>query len=106
MFARRVALRLKSHHLPELIRTMEDEIRPLLARQPGFQREVVLVSLKGTRVVAISLWRHPEDAAAYARDGYPEVVKILTRLLDAPPRVHDYNVAHFTAYEMGAALSA
>jgi hypothetical protein len=44
MFARKVSLQLKPDSVAEFTQTIENDIIPLLRKQPGFQDEIALSS--------------------------------------------------------------
>jgi len=75
MFARTVRMQLKPNSVAEFTRTLENDIIPLLRKQPGFQDEIAFVVPGGTEAVSISVWDQQEDAEAYARGTYPQVLK-------------------------------
>ena len=103
MFARRVLLNLKdAESAPELTRTLENKVIPLLREQQGFQDELTFVAPGGTEAFAISLWDKRESADAYNRETYPEVLKLLAELVEDDPRVETYEVANSTFHQLAA----
>jgi len=105
MFARHVSMHLKPNTRAELSLTLENEILPLLRKQHGFQDEIVFAG-SGTEVVAISLWDKKEDAEAYHRGSYPEVVKALARVVDGTPEVRSFEVVNSTLQRTAARVAA
>ena len=87
MFARTVTVRLKNNMAAEFKKTLENEILPLLRKQRGFQDEITLVAQEGNEAVGISLWDNRQNAEAYQRETYPEVQKMLTKVIDGSPQV-------------------
>jgi len=107
MFARHVSIHLKPNTRAEFTQTIENEILPLLKKQHGFQDEIVFVDLgSGTEGIAISLWDTKEDAEAYLRGSYPEVLKALAKVVDGTPEVRNFEVAHSTLQETAARRAA
>lgn len=107
MFARHVSMQLKPNTRAEFTQTIENEILPLLRKQHGFQDEIAFVAEgTGTEVVAISLWDKKEDAEAYLRDGYPEVLKTLAKVVDGTPEVRNFEVANSTLQKRPALVAA
>jgi len=53
-------------------------------------------------VVAISLWDTKEHAEAYNTTGYPEVLKILDKVLDGTPKVRVSDVISSTIHKTAA----
>ena len=102
MFARNVSMRLKSNSVGEFTRTLENEVIPLLRKQKGFQDEISPVIPNGTEAVAISFWDQKENAEAYNRGAYPEVQKILAKVLDGTPQVQTYEVGNSTFRKIAA----
>jgi heme-degrading monooxygenase HmoA len=100
-------MHLKPNTRAEFTQTIENEILPLLKKQHGFQDEIVFVDPgSGTEAVAISLWDKKEDAEAYLRGGYPEVLKALAKVVDGTPEVRNFEVAHSTLQQTAARLAA
>ena len=81
MFARKVAARLKPNSLTEFTNLMEREILPWLRKQEGFLDLITLAVPDGREVATISFWDHQGNAEAYNPSGYPEVLKILEKIL-------------------------
>jgi len=106
MFARNIALRLKPNTLAEFTRTLENEVIPMLRKQKGFQDEITFCNLGGMDVIAISLWDTKEHAEAYNAAGYPEVLKILNKVLDGSPRVRVSDVISSTLYKTAVGVAA
>ena len=106
MFARTVNLRLKPNSVAEFTQTIEKEILPLLRKQPGFQDEITLVAPGGTEAVGISLWDQKENAEAYNRGTYPEVLTALAKVVEGIPRVQTYEVSNSTSHKIAARAAA
>ncbi len=106
MFARRVSMQLKPNSIPEFTRTLEKDIIPLLRKQNGFQDEITFVVSGGTEAFGISLWDREENAEAYNRGSYPEVLKTLAKVVEGTPRIQSYEVSNSTFHKIGAAVTA
>ena len=106
MFARHVSMHLKPNTRAEFDQTLEKEIIPLLRRQNGFQDEIAFVTAGGTEVVAISLWNKKEDADAYQRGSYPEVLKTLARVVEGTPEIRNFEVTNSTFHKIAARVAA
>ena len=100
MFARNVYLHLKPNSVEEFARTIEKEIIPLLRKQKGFQDEITFVVPGGTEAVALSLWDQKEDAEAYNRGSYPEVLRGLAKVVEGTPQVQTYEVSNSTFHKI------
>jgi hypothetical protein len=106
MFARHVSMRLKPNALAEFNRTIENEVIPLLQKQKGFRDEVVLTNPSGTETVGISFWDQKENAEAYNREIFPEVQKLLTKVIEGTPQVQTYEVSRSTFHKVAARATA
>ena len=106
MFARRVYMHLKPNSVAEFTQRLEKEVLPLLRKQKGFQDEITFVGQGGKEAFGISLWDRAEDAEAYNRGSYPEVTKILDRVVDGAPQVETYDVANSTFHKIAAVVAA
>ncbi len=96
MFARKVAARLKPNSLTEFTNIIEREILPWLRTQEGFLDLITLAVPDGSQVTTISFWDQKGNAQAYHSSGYPEVLKILGKLLDGAPYVKTFDVVSST----------
>jgi heme-degrading monooxygenase HmoA len=102
MFARCVIIPLKPNSVAEFNRTLEKEVLPLLQKQKGFRDELILVAPNGAEVLGISLWDQKEDAEAYHRTAFPEVQKLLAKLIEGNLRVQAYEVSTSTTHKVAA----
>ena len=105
MFARTVSLQLKPNSVTEFTQTIENDILPLLRKQPGFQDAMVFVVPGGTEAVAISVWDQQAHAEAYARGAYPHVLRAVAKLVEGTPQVSTYEVAHSTYHTIAASVA-
>ena len=99
MFARSVTMRLKPNAVSEFNKTLEKEVLPLLQKQKGFRDELTLVSSNGSEVLGISLWDQKQDAEAYNRAAYPDVQRILSKVIEGTPQVQTYEVSLSTIHK-------
>jgi len=106
MFARRVSMQLKANSVAEFTQRIEKDILPLLRKQTGFRDEITFVVPGGSEAFGISLWENKENAEAYNRGLYPEVAKILARVVEGTPKVENYEVANSTFHKIAAAAGA
>jgi len=106
MFGRRVSMQLKPNSNAEFTQRIEKDILPLLRKQKGFQDEITFVVPGGTEAFGISLWDNRENAEAYNRETYPEVGKILARVVEGTPKVETYEVANSTFHKIAVAVAA
>ena len=105
MFARKVYMHLKPNCVAEFTQRLEKDILPLLRKQKGFQDEITFVGQGGTEAFGISLWDKAENAETYNRGTYPEVTKILARVVEGAPQVETYDVANSTFHKIAAAVA-
>jgi len=102
MYSRNVSFKLKAKSAVEFTRILEGEIIPLLRRQRGFEDEISFVSPERNEAVAISLWDKKDDAEAYNRKTYPEVLKALSRVIEGAPKVEIFEVGNSTSHQIAA----
>lgn len=102
MFARNVRLQLKPNSTAQFTQTLEKEVLPMLRKQEGFQDEVDFIVPNGTEAVSISFWQSKENAEAYSRSGYPEVLKALGKVVEGSPQLQTYEVSNSTFHKIAA----
>ena len=106
MFARTVSIHLNPNSSAAFTKQVENETIPALRKQKGFQGELTFLAPGGTEAVAISLWDKKENADAYAKTGYPEVLKNLSKFVEGTPKVQTYEVANSTFHNIAATVAA
>jgi heme-degrading monooxygenase HmoA len=106
MFARNVSIHLKPNSSVAFAKQLENETIPMLRKQAGFQGELTFLAPGGTEAVAISIWDNKENADAYARTSYPEVLKNLNKFVEGTPNVNTYEVANSTFHKITATVAA
>jgi hypothetical protein len=106
MFGRQITMKLKADSAKELTRINENEIIPMLRKHKGFRDEVTFIAPERSEAVANSFWDSKEDAEAYSRAGYPEVLKTLSNVLDGTPTIKTFEFANSTFHQAAAAKTA
>src|SRR5947208_15351313 len=106
MIARTVTINLKTQSSSEFTQTVESQIITLLRKQKGFRDEVTLLAPRGTEAVAISFSDQLENADAYAREVYPEVLKALSKIVEGTPKVESHEVSNSTFHKIAAHVAA
>ena len=106
MFARNVSMRLKPNSVTEFTRTLENEVIPLLRKQKGFKDEITFVVPGGTEAVGVSLWDQKENAEAYDRGAYPQVLNALSKVIQGTPKLQAYEVSNSTFHKIAARVAA
>ena len=97
MFARTVRMQLKPNSVAEFTSVIEKEIIPLLRKQQGFRDEITFLPPdNGKEAVAISLWEQKENAEAYGRGTYPDVLKAMAKVVEGSPQVQTSEVSNST----------
>jgi hypothetical protein len=99
-------MELKPDANKDLANIVESKILPLLTKQKGFRDEITFLALDRSEAIAISFWDSKEDAEAYNVSGYPEVLKLLTGLVEGTPRVGTAEVMTSTFLKLAAAKTA
>ena len=67
MFTRNLTMKLKANTAPEFSRLIENEVLPLLRKQPGFRDQITFVAPERSEAVAISFWETKEYCETYNR---------------------------------------
>ncbi|HUX10374.1 MAG TPA: hypothetical protein VMW51_06995 [Terriglobia bacterium] len=106
MFARSVSMHLKAGSVAEFTQTINDEVIPLLRKHKGFLDEIVLAAPSESEAVGISLWDRKESAETYNRDTYPEVQKVLAKVVEGTPAVRTYEVTNSTFHRIAVRAAA
>ena len=99
MFSRRVTAKLKMDVAKQVPNVIQNDVLPLLRKQKGFRDEVVMVAPERSELLALSFWDTQQDAEAYGRTTYPEVLKALVKVVDGTPTVQAYDVADCTFHK-------
>ncbi len=102
MHTRNVTMKLKANSAPEFARVIENEILPLLRKQQGFRDEITCVAPERSEAVAISFWETKENAEAYNRTGYPEILKTLAKVIEGTPKVETFELSNSTLHKLAA----
>ena len=102
MFARTVRMQLKPNSVAEFTLTVEKEVIPLLRKQQGFRDEITFVPSDGKEAIGISLWEQKENAEAYSRGAYPEVLKAMAKVVEGTPQVQTSEVPNSTWHKIAA----
>jgi len=106
MFARSVSLHLKPNRVEEFTRIIENEVIPMMRSLRGFQDKIVLVASGGLEAISLSIWDLKEDAEAYGRGTYRDVVKALAMVVEGTPRVETREVSNSTFHKIPARIAA
>jgi heme-degrading monooxygenase HmoA len=102
MFTRHVTMKLKANSAVEFNRIIENKILPVLRTQKGFRDEITLIAPERSEAVGNSFWDTKEDAQAYNRTGYPELLKTLSTVVEGTPTVEIFEVASSTCHKLAA----
>jgi hypothetical protein len=106
MFARKLSIHLKPNSLAEFTKTVENNIVPLLRKQPGFQDEITFAVPESNNVLAISLWDTQKNAEKYDSAVYKDVLELLGTVIDGTPKVGTTEVLHSTFHQIRTAVPA
>jgi hypothetical protein len=106
MIARNVTMRLKANSLADFTQTLEKEVIPLLRKEKGFEDEITFIEAGGRQAVGISFWDKQENAEAYSRGRYAEVLKALGKVLDGTPQVQNWDVCNSTVHKIASSVAA
>ena len=95
-------MKLKANTVPEFNRLIENDILPLLRKQPGFRDEITFVAPERSEAVAISFWETKENLENYNRTAYPELLKIVAKVVEGTPKVETFELATSTLHKLSA----
>jgi hypothetical protein len=94
MFARIIHCEINVEKKEEFVKTLQNEVLPILRNQTGFL-EILPFSPEKPReekVIAISLWNTKADAERYERVVYPQVLEVLKPFLTTSVNVTYYKL--------------
>jgi len=103
MFGRQVTIKLKTNSASELTRINDNEILPILRKQKGFRDATIFIAPERSEAVVSSFWDSKEDAEAYSRAAYAEVLKALSNVIEGTPTVKTFEFANSTVQRAAAA---
>jgi heme-degrading monooxygenase HmoA len=106
MFARSVSIHLKPNRVEEFTHIIEKQVIPMVRSLKGFQDKIVLVASAGLEAISLSIWDLKEDAEAYGRGKYREVVMALEGVVEGTPRVETREVSNSTFHKIAARVGA
>ena len=102
MYTRNVSIKLKANSAKEFTHTLENDVIPVLRQQKGFKDEITLLAPERNEVLAISFWDKKEDAEAYNREKYPEILTLLSKVVEGTPKVESFEVTNSTSHHIAA----
>ena len=106
MFARSVSIHLKPNRVEEFTRIIGNEVIPMMRGLKGFQDKIVLVASGGLEAIGLSFWDEKEDAEAYGRGIFREVLKALAKVTEGTSRVETREVSNSTFHKIPAHVVA
>lgn len=106
MYARIVTMTLKPDSAAGFGKAIEEGAVPLLRKHKGFVDQIAMISPDGNVGYGISFWDTKEDAEAYQRTGFAQVMKALDVVLAAPSQVQECKVTNSTAHHLKPARVA
>ena len=106
MFARIVTMPLKAGATSEFAKAVEKGVIPLLRTHKGFLDQISLVTSDGKTGFGISFWDSKENAEAYSRSGFGDVMKALDPAVAGPAQVQLCEVTNSTAHKIAVAVGA
>jgi len=107
MFARILEITPKLEKKDDLIKTIRQEILPILRKQPGFLEVLPFVpEITKEKMIAITLWTEKREAVKYGEEVFPKVEQILRPFLAVPLEVKTYTVETTLCKHFVEALTA
>jgi hypothetical protein len=105
MFARKLYMYLKNDGALAFKLKVEGEIVPLLQKQRGFLEQITFLHPSGREVQSFDLWETAEHAEAYNREAYPQVIRMLSSVIEGSPRIETFEVLISTLHKTQSAPS-
>ena len=102
MFVRQLTAHFKPGKFDLLNRKLEEEVIPVLKKQPGFRDELSFFDKSKDEAVSLSFWDSKQEAEKYARDIYPSIQKKMDETLMDAPKLRSFEVANSTWYDIRA----
>lgn len=90
MFIHQVELKLRADSAEKLTGKINKIILPILRAQKGFCQEITIVAPDRLTAILESHWKTPEDAENYNRNGYLDVLRILSEVVTALPKARRF----------------
>jgi heme-degrading monooxygenase HmoA len=88
MFARILEIAPKPETKDELLRTIRQEVLPILRKQPGFLELLPFApEIPTEHMFSITLWAERRDAEKYATEAFPKVQQMLKPFVAMPVTV-------------------
>jgi hypothetical protein len=107
MFARVVECHSKVGRSEEVGNKLENDVLPILQKQPGFVDFLTLSDRINTeRLMCISFWTLREDAEEDHRQHYYLITDMLKPVLDSPPTLKIFAVNASTAHRIAVSRAA
>jgi quinol monooxygenase YgiN len=107
MFARILEITPKLEKKDELIKTIREEVLPILKKQPGYLELLPFIpEIAQEKMVAITLWTEKREAQKYVNEVFPKVEQILKPFLAVPVVVRTYTVETTLCKHFVEALTA
>lgn len=101
MFTRMIEFKTKPEYRDQLVNLMNEQIVPLLRKQPGFVDVVSMIDeADPTICTTFSLWSNKEDAEKYAKESYTTVVDMMKSYLAAMPTLRTFTVETSTFHKI------
>jgi hypothetical protein len=104
LYARNVTFHIKANSHSDYTHTFENQILPLLQKQKGFKEAITLSNAGSPDAVSISLWENKSNSDDYNTRAYPEVLKILAKVIEGTPRVQTFESAVSTVHNVHATV--
>jgi len=108
MFARVLDFHVKAEKKDEFVKTLKNQVVPILKKHNGFQEILPLIpeNMKEEKVRTISLWATKADAERYNRDTYNKVFDILKPFITSMVEVKYYDLETTVCERFVEALAA
>jgi heme-degrading monooxygenase HmoA len=90
MFARILEFVPKMEKKEELIRLVQNEVLPILKKQPGFMEILPFEpEVKNEKVLTVTLWAEKRNFERYEKETFPKIEELIKPYLNTPILVHN-----------------
>jgi predicted nucleic acid-binding protein len=96
MFTHQVALKLRADSAEVFTRKVNKIILPMLRAQEGFCQEITIVAPDRLTAILETHWKTLDNAKNYNRNGYLDVLRVLSEVVVALPRARTFQAAETT----------
>lgn len=107
MYTRIVSFTAQPQHRQTIRQTLNDQIAPVLRKQPGFVDFCVLQDHDDSnRFLSVTFWKTRQDADRYHHDQYSKLRGLVDPYMSGPAELRQYEVGIYTSHGIAAGKAA